>query len=71
MTTITVEVPQSIAKHVGSIVSLDCLIEYMFDEAKYWLFFDEIEESNLSLQTQNMIMKSEKEHLKFISVKDR
>ncbi len=71
MTTITVEVPHKMAKDMWSTISLDRLMDYMIDEGKYGLFFDEIEEDNLSTATQQMIIESEQANVIFTSVKDR
>lgn len=46
-------------------------MDYMIDEGKYGLFFDEIEEDNLSTATQQMIIESEQANVIFTSVKDR
>ena len=71
MTTITVEVPNIIATDIWSSISLDRLINYIIDEGKYGLFFDEVQKDELPKQTQNMIIESERPTSIFTSVKNR
>lgn len=58
MTTITVEVPNAVARKIGNIISRDHLLDYMIVHQKNGMYFDEIDIEDLSTDAREMFIES-------------